>query len=119
MSESDRTQYVSQKTADHELEDTVYHGPSKIHGTGLFARRAISEGEYIGTFHGPKVSDDGTHVLWVYESDDDEEPVGHRGENLLRFLNHSDDHNAEFDGLDLYALRDIVPDEEITFDYGW
>ncbi len=119
MSKSEQTEYVSIKIADHELEDTVYSGPSEIHGTGLFARRAIEEGEYIGTFHGTKVTDNGDHVLWVYESDDDAEPVGHNGENLLRFLNHSDDYNAEFDGLDLYALRDIAQDEELTFDYGW
>jgi SET domain-containing protein len=38
--------------------------------------------------------------------------------NLLRWLNHSDDPNAELDGFDLYARRAIAVDEEITFDYG-
>ncbi|MES9991697.1 MAG: SET domain-containing protein-lysine N-methyltransferase [Candidatus Thiodiazotropha sp.] len=119
MSEPDQNQRIERMITDHELEDRVYSGPSEIHGTGLFARKAITEGEYIGTFDGPKVDENDHHVLWVYESDDDTEPTGRKGENLLRFLNHSQDFNAEFDGFDLYALRDIKQDEEITFDYGW
>jgi len=54
-------------------------------------------------------------VLWVFE--DGKEPVGRSGRNLLRFLNHQPEGNAEFDGFDLYARRDIAPGEEITFDY--
>ncbi len=119
MSDSSEPNNSPKRVADCELKDTVYEAPSGIHGRGLFACRAIEKGEYIGTFHGPKVSENGHHVLWVYESDDDDEPVGHDGKNLLRFLNHSDEYNAEFDGLDLYALRSIEQDEEITFDYGW
>ncbi len=98
------------------LGDRVYRAPSKIHGNGLFAKTAIGEGEYIGTYEGPAAKRDGTYVLWVFE--DDKEPVGRSGRNLLRYLNHQDDGNAEFDGFDLYALYDIEPHEEITFDYG-
>ena len=43
---------------------------------------------------------------------------GIRGENELRFLNHASDPNAELDGLDLYALRNIQPRAEITLHYG-
>jgi len=93
-------------------------GRSGIHGRGLFAVRAIAAGEYIGTFSGPAARSDGMHVLWVYP-DDSAEPVGRVGRNLLRFLNHADDENAEFDGFDLYALRAIGVDEEVTIDYGW
>ena len=98
------------------LGNIVYKAPSEIHGTGLFARVTISKGEYIGTYEGPTAKRDGTYVLWVFE--DEKEPVGRSGRNLLRYLNHQDDGNAEFDGFDLYALSDIKPDEEITFDYG-
>lgn len=55
-------------------------------------------------------------MLWVFE--DDKQPVGRSGRNLLRYLNHQDQGNAEFDGFDLFALKDIKPNEEITFDYG-
>ena len=37
---------------------------------------------------------------------------------MLRYLNHCSKPNAEFDGPDLYAISDIKPGEEITFDYG-
>jgi len=99
------------------LKDWVYAANSSIHGTGLHAARAIAEGEYIGTYHGPRATRNGMYVLWVCEDDssEDEEWIGCSGRNLLRYLNHSADCNAEFDGLNLYATRDIVKDEEITF----
>jgi SET domain-containing protein len=34
-------------------------------------------------------------------------------------MNHSDQPNAELDGLDCYALTDIQAGTEITIDYGW
>ena len=97
------------------LRDRVYRDRSSIHGTGCFARIAFTQGEYIGTYEGRQASRDGTYVLWVFE--DGKEPVGRSGRNLLRFLNHQPEGNAEFDGFVLYARRDIAPGEEITFDY--
>ena len=97
------------------LRDRVYAAPSEIHGTGLFAKRRIEKGEYIGTYEGRAAKRDGTYVLWVFE--EGEEPVARSGRNLLRYLNHAEEGNAEFDGFDLYALGNIEPDEEITFDY--
>jgi SET domain-containing protein len=98
------------------LNNIVYRAPSSIHGNGLFAKIPITKGDLIGTYEGPITKRDGTYVLWVYE--DGKEPEGRLGRNLLRYLNHQDQGNAEFDGFDLYALQDIKPDEEITFDYG-
>lgn len=102
--------------ADKEmLKQIVYSAESEIHGTGLFAKKTIKKGQFIGTYEGPEAKRNGTYVLWVYE--DEDQPVGRRGINLLRYLNHSVPGNAEFDGFDLYALADIRPHEEITFDY--
>ncbi|MGD8308772.1 MAG: SET domain-containing protein-lysine N-methyltransferase [Chromatiales bacterium] len=98
------------------LRDTVYSGPSGIHGTGLFARRPIRKGEHIGTYEGPTARRDGRYVLWVYAGSGS--AVGRSGRNLLRYLNHQRPGNAEFDGFDLYARRMIRVGEEITFDYG-
>ena len=104
---------------DADLSQWVYAAPSPIHGTGLFARRAIAAGQYIGTYWGPRAKRNGMYVLWVNSDPDDENAwEGRSGRNLLRYLNHSAQCNAEFDGFDLYALTDIAPGEEITFHYG-
>jgi SET domain-containing protein len=100
------------------LGDKVYRAASAIHGQGLFAKVSIPSGTYIGTYKGPQAKRDGTYVLWVY-AQEGEPPIGRSGRNLLRWLNHQDDGNAEFDGFDLYARRDIAAGEEITFNYGW
>ncbi len=106
------------KKKNSDLSEAVYSATSGIHGTGLFARRKIKKGEYIGTYHGPKTRKNGTYVLWVYDHDDEDNAEGRDGKNLLRYLNHSTKGNAEFDGYDLYAVKKISPDEEITFNYG-
>lgn len=93
----------------------TYVAPSKIHGKGLFAKLYITGKSYLGTYQGPQAKQNGSHVLWVY--DDDDNPVGRRGLNKLRYVNHSNKPNAEFDGFDLYSTRKINPDEEITIDY--
>jgi SET domain-containing protein len=98
------------------LGNYVYKAPSLIHGNGLFAKVPITKGEYIGTYEGPVAKKNGIYVLWVFE--EGKKPIGRSGRNLLRYLNHQDKGNAEFDGFDLFALRNIAPQEEITFDYG-
>jgi len=103
-------------TSKVKLKDIVYSNKSKIHGTGLFAKRKFKKGEYIGTYEGPQAKRNGMYVLWVYE-EEDADPIGRSGKNLLRYLNHSVTGNAEFDGFDLYALKKINEHDEITFDY--
>jgi hypothetical protein len=89
---------------------------SSVHGSGLFARRRLRKGSYIGTFEGTPTKRDGTHVLWAFEEDGT--CRGILGRNALRYLNHDDAHNAEFEGVDLYAIRNIQPGCEIMIDYG-
>ncbi|MFM1891101.1 MAG: hypothetical protein RLZ44_178 [Pseudomonadota bacterium] len=103
---------------DRQLRELVYAAVSPIHGRGLFARRRIVAGEYIGTYWGPAAKRNGMYVLWVYESHDDAAVSGRSGRNLLRYLNHALPANAEFNGFDLYALANIAADEEITINYG-
>lgn len=98
------------------LRDLTRKAPSSIHGHGLFAKTRIEAGQYIGTYEGPQAKRDGIYVLWVYEQEG-ELPLGRSGRNLLRWLNHQDEGNAEFDGFDLYAKQDIETGEEITFNY--
>ena len=101
--------------SDEELHRRYYKKESEIHGEGLFARKSITEGEYMGEYDGPDVEDNGSHVLWVEDGD---VWYARDGKNLLRYLNHSARPHAEFIGFKLYAIRDIMPDEEITIDYG-
>ena len=89
---------------------------SSIHGKGAFAKKAIAEGTHIGEYTGTPSDDDGTYVLWV--EGDDGEYHGIDGDGVLKWLNHSSTPNVEFDGPQLYALRDIEPGEELTFHYG-
>ncbi|GAB4175264.1 MAG: hypothetical protein Kow0020_10930 [Wenzhouxiangellaceae bacterium] len=95
----------------------VYVARSPIHGRGLFARVPIAKGTLIGRYEGPRTRRDGMHVLWVWDEDTGRWE-GIDGTNEMRFLNHSADPNADWWGDELYALRDIAKDEEITFHYG-
>lgn len=107
---------AGQKLADQHTNTLVYVAESPIHGKGLFAACRLKKGLYIGTYLGPAAKQNGSHVLWVEDGD---EWVGRRGLNRLRYINHSACPNAEFDGFDLYVIRPINPNEEITIDYHW
>lgn len=99
-----------------DLEKLFFVDDSKIHGKGLFARKKLKKEQFLGTYDGPVTEENDTYVLWVEMKKD--KWVGKDGKNILRYLNHSFEPCAEFDGYDLYALRDIKKGEEITFDYG-
>lgn len=103
---------------DDELAQLYFTKKSKIHGTGLFARESVKKGEYMGEYDGPEVKENGSHVLWIEEDCDEELWIGRDGKNLLRYLNHSTKPLAEFIGFELFALRNIKANEEITIDYG-
>ncbi len=98
------------------LSELVTAGESQVHGTGVFARRAIAAEARIGTYHGTPTAADGTHVLWVENGHGGWDGI--IGTGLLRFLNHSRTPNVEFDGHLLYSLRRIERGEELVFDYG-
>jgi hypothetical protein len=98
------------------MTQKITEGPSAVHGTGVFAVASIAVEELVGRYEGNPSEEDGTYVLWVETDDGGWEGID--GTGVLRFLNHSQSPNVEFDGPDLYALRDIAPDEELLFDYG-
>lgn len=95
-----------------KLTVSFYAGESPIHGKGLFAARHIEAGEVLGTVSGRWTKRNGPYVLWVAED------KGFRVECDFRFINHSPEPNAAYyDTLEVCALRDIRPGEEITHDY--
>lgn len=108
---------MKRRSASETLDRRVRVGPSSIHGQGCFALIRFEPGDAIGTFEGVEVAEDDPHVLWVYDPERNR-LIGRRGTNMLRWLNHSDDPNAEFDGFELYARLAIAVGSEITIDYG-
>lgn len=100
------------------MESTIEIKASTLHGRGVFARQKLKKNSYLGTFEGPEAKRNSSHVLWVHDPETGKD-TGRLGKNMLRFLNHSSNPNAEFDLWDLHALRDISEGEEITIDYGF
>jgi hypothetical protein len=112
---------------------------SAIHGRGVFATRLIRKGtriiRYIGELIGKEESQrrglaqyeaaerTGCAAVYIFELDDKWDLDGNKEYNDARLINHSCEPNAEMlnedDELWLHALRDILPGEEITFDYGY
>jgi SET domain-containing protein len=101
-----------------KLAELFYVAESGIHGLGLFSRNAIEPGTYLGTYDGPETEINDTYVLWMLVDEETDTWIGRDGQNLLRYLNHSDNPCAEFTGFDLYATEFIPADREITIDYG-
>ncbi len=95
------------------LQQLTYVSDSKLHGKGLFARKRISKGSVIGTIEGRLCKCDGSHVLWLNQTQ------GFKVSCNLKYINHADAPNAcYYDDLSVVALREIKRDEEITHNYG-
>jgi SET domain-containing protein len=112
---------------------------SPIHGQGMFAIRKIRKGtriiEYVGELVDKEESNrrglelfeksrqTGGASVYIFDLNDKWDLDGDKSYNDARLINHSCDPNAEMvnedDRLFLFALRDILPEEEITFDYGY
>ncbi|MEX0321329.1 MAG: SET domain-containing protein [Puniceicoccaceae bacterium] len=112
---------------------------SPIHGRGVFASRKIRKGtrmiEYIGELIDKEESNrrglelfeesqkTGGASVYIFDLNEHWDLDGNKDYNDARLINHSCEPNAEMvnedDKLFLFALRDIRPGEEITFDYGY
>lgn len=101
--------------------------PSPIHGEGLFAKRAIAQGEIVAVKGGHVLTAEQwatlepvlgsaeiqvSEELFIAPADQTE----HDGSVL--YTNHSCDPNLAIQGqIVLLAMRDIAPDEELTIDW--
>lgn len=112
---------------------------SKIHGHGVFASRAIAEGEYIVEYVGEKITKaeserrgvarfersqvTGEASVYIFDLNKRYDLDGDVEGNDAKYINHSCDPNAEAQNIRgkiwIVALRDIPKGEEIGFDYGY
>jgi hypothetical protein len=85
---------------------------SPIHGKGLFAQDFIAKDEILGTIQAIRTNKDDPYTLWVSE----DYPV--RMLCKFKYINHSDSPNVVlYDTLEVCALCDIYPGDEITHNY--
>lgn len=102
---------------------------SGIHGRGGFARVTIPAGTSIIEYVGRQVTKEESARLcdegnpFIFTINDTHDIDGDVPWNPARFLNHSCAPNCEAqqeeDRIFLVALRDIAPEEELTFNYGY
>ena len=67
--------------SEEQLHQLFYKKESGIHGDGLFARLKIKQGEYMGEYDGPVVSDNGNFII-----DADFGEISNPGELNMNFL---------------------------------
>ena len=97
-------------------------------GLGLFATRPIKRGAYIATYRGPllttKEADrrESRGARYMFELNTKWTIDGSPRYNVARYINHSCKPNAKPVGRNgkivIVALRQIEPEDEITYDYG-
>jgi uncharacterized protein len=97
-------------------------------GLGLFAIRLIKKREKIAEYKGPRVNAEAAGKLerrgnrYLYEINPRVTIDGTPRSNVARYANHSCNPNAEtytYGGrVFIRAIRNIKPDQEITYDYG-
>jgi SET domain-containing protein len=110
------------------MPSRCYRIGRSVTGFGLFATKPIKRGAYIAAYRGRRISTEesdrrearGARYMfalnkrWVID--------GSPRWNVARYINHSCRPNAKpvgrKGGIVIVALRQIEPDEEITYDYG-
>ena len=113
---------------------------SKIHSTGVFAKKFIPEGTRIIEYVGEKITkaesnrradiplsrhkNDASHgAVYIFELNKRHDIDGDVSYNTARFLNHSCDPNCETGivrgHIWIIALRDIEKGEELAYNYGY
>lgn len=102
-------------------ERDLYIGDSKIQGKGLFTKKSIKKGQLAFILRGKKKRKINKTTKDVFDNPDwvgFNESWWTDPRIPFRFLNHSCNPNVGFKGsVSFFALRDIKPNEELTFDY--
>ena len=107
----------------------VFVAKSKIHGSGLYAKKAIPARRKVGSLAGEIISKKSARekakrdeTISIVELWNEKALDASTINNELRFINHSCQPNTFMRTLgnhvEFYALRTIKPNEELTCDYG-
>ncbi len=122
-----------------KMPASVRLGRSGVHGYGLFARDFIPQGERIIEYVGERITKPEAErrevkrlarlaagqdaCVYVFDLNKRYDIDGDVSWNPARRINHSCGPNCEPRGIGariwIMALRDIAPDEELTYDYGF
>lgn len=98
-------------------------------GLGLFATKPIKKGEKIIRYFGPmldcnKKKDDAVDNKYLFQITKRWTVDGSVRKNIARYINHACRPNAELDvskkklRIDIRAIKNIKPGDEINYDYG-
>ncbi len=99
---------------------------SQIHAAGCYTTAPIKKGTLVVEYTGPRLTPqqaehlyEGQEVTYLFGMEGDRQIID--GHGMAAFLNHSCDPNCETEEIDghvwIIALRDIAPEEELTYDY--
>ena len=64
------------------MDEKICVRGSPIHGDGVFAKEFIAEGDAIGHYEGDETEENGTHVLWVIDEEDNAVGIDQISEKL-------------------------------------
>lgn len=110
-------------------DENVYVKNSELHGYGIFASRYIKEGEEILIIHGEVIDEaecirrendeNNVYIFW-----NEDYYIDTTKSIPIKYINHDCNCNCIVEDRDeftlsLIALKDILPDEELTIDYGY
>lgn len=94
-------------------------------GFGMFAVAPVKKGDFIMEYTGRKIptpAADGLGTKYLFEIDQEWTIDGSPRSNTARYINHACKPNCEVDIRDgrlmLYAIKNIKPGDELSFDYG-
>jgi uncharacterized protein len=116
--------YRRQRT-DIRREASPFRVARSRTGLGLFAVVAIERGVHLLDYVGPRISNAAASRMdtkYLFELDERWTVDGSDRRNIARYINHSCQPNAEVRlvrrTLKIFALKRILPGQEITYDYG-
>ncbi|MGE3539580.1 MAG: SET domain-containing protein [Candidatus Tectimicrobiota bacterium] len=115
--------------ADRRRLARIRVSPSPIHALGLFAVTSLPEGERILPYRGEKITKDESERriaagnAYIFAFNERYDIDGQALDNTARYVNHSCAPNcytlANQRSIWIVALRDILPGEELTYNYGY